>query len=128
MKKAHLPSADLEASLWSDAIQRAYAQLSTEGIPGLRANLLVQRIDPSRYPQVSGYNGRARPLGTLYRSEPPRPNVLLKYASARRSLSRLASGTFLTGLKTVFFRAWQEVRANPLTMSCRLAPPKSRWQ
>src|SRR5712692_4503204 len=75
MKKAHLPSADLEASLRSDAIHPSYARLSAERIPEVRANLHVQRIGPSRDLQVSGYNGRARPLGT-----------------------------FLTGLKTGFFQ------------------------
>ena len=36
-------------------------------------------------------------------AQPPRSNVLLKYASARRFIARLASGTFLTRLRTGFF-------------------------
>ncbi len=36
-------------------------------------------------------------------ARPARSNVLLQYASARWLFARLASGTFLTGLRTGFF-------------------------
>ena len=69
-----------------------------------RLMLLARRIGPSRSSQAGGYNSRARPSVIVSRSERSRSNVLLKYASARRFLARLASETFLTALKTEFFK------------------------
>jgi hypothetical protein len=57
--------------------------------------LFALRIDPSRYPQAGGYDSCTRP---------PRSDVLFKCACARRFLARLASGTFLTGLKYKIFQ------------------------
>ena len=93
LKKVHLPSAGPRVSLRSDAIDLCYAE------PKIRFKLLARRIGPSRYPQAGGCDSCARP---------PRSDVLLKYACVRRFLARLASGTFLTGLKTGFFNTLSE--------------------
>src|SRR3989338_398730 len=94
LKNAHLPSACPGVSLRSDAIQSSYARQIAESIYELRLKFFVWCIGPSRHPRAGGYDSCARPA---------RSDVLLKYASAHGSLARLASGTFLTGLRIGFF-------------------------
>ncbi len=108
LKKPHLPSAGLRASLRSDAIRLSYAQLDDEGIFQIRLMLLVPRTGPSRDPQTGGYDSCA---------QSPLSGVLLKYASARRFFARLASEIFLSSPRAEFFSTLLAIEGSKLDYS-----------